>query len=77
MRGVWWRATSSITTTSASHSAIGYVTPKDKLAGRQPEIHAKKTGKSRRKRGSKFRQAAHRQKRKNHGAPAPRHKVKN
>jgi len=35
-----WRATTSTTTTSALNSAIGYITPKDMLAGRQQEIHA-------------------------------------
>jgi hypothetical protein len=37
MRGVWWGATSSITTTVRLNSAIGYVTPKEMLAGRQQE----------------------------------------
>jgi hypothetical protein len=32
-----------ITTTSAK-SAIGYITPKDVLAGRQAEIHAREIG---------------------------------
>jgi len=42
MRGVWWRATSIITTRSRLNSAIGYITPKDMLAGRQQEIHAER-----------------------------------
>ena len=40
MRGVWWRVTSSITTTCCLNSAIGYITPKDMLAGHQQEIQA-------------------------------------
>ena len=41
MRGVWFKAMLIITTTYAcTHSAIGYVTPLDMLAGRQAEIHA-------------------------------------
>ena len=40
MPGVWWRATSSITNNVRLNSAVGYITPKDMLAGRQREIHA-------------------------------------
>ena len=39
MRAGWWRATWNITTMSALNSAIGYITPKDMLAGRQQKIH--------------------------------------
>jgi putative transposase len=42
MHGGWWRATSSITTTVRLNSAVGYITPKDMLAGRQQEIHAER-----------------------------------
>ena len=42
MRGVWWRATSSITTKVRLNSATGYITPKDVLAGRQQEIHSER-----------------------------------
>jgi len=35
MRGGWWRANDV-----RLNSAVGYITPKDMLAGRQQEIHA-------------------------------------
>jgi len=35
-----WRKRSSVYNTVRLHSAIGYVTPQDMLAGRQAEIHA-------------------------------------
>jgi hypothetical protein len=36
------KATSSITTNARLNSAIGFITPKDMLAGRQQEIHAER-----------------------------------
>ena len=42
MRGGWWRATWNITKYVRLNSAIGYITPKDVLAGRQHEIHAER-----------------------------------
>jgi hypothetical protein len=45
MRGVWWRGTSSITNNLRLNSAIGFITPKDMLAGRQQEIHTERARK--------------------------------
>ena len=44
MRGVSWSTTSSIYYNVHLNSAIGYITPKDMLAGRQQEI---RTGRDR------------------------------
>ena len=60
MRGVWSRATWSITIT-AVNSASGYITPKDMLAQRQQEIHAERDRKleaARQQRQSRRQQAA-------------------
>ena len=64
MRGVWWRATSSITTKVRLNSTTGYITPKDMLAllaGRQQEIHAerdRKLAEARKQRQVRRQQAA-------------------
>ena len=42
MRSGWWRATWNITNDVRLNSAIGYITPKDMLAGRQQEMHAER-----------------------------------
>ena len=42
MRVVWCGATSRITTMFRLNSAIGYITPRDMLAGRQQKIHGER-----------------------------------
>jgi len=42
MRGVWCTATSIHYNNVRLNSAVGYIPPKDMLAGRQQEIHAER-----------------------------------
>jgi putative transposase len=42
MRGVWSMVTWDHYNNVRLNSAVGYVTPKDMLAGRQPEIYAER-----------------------------------
>ena len=42
MRDVWWRAGVERYNNVRLNSAIGYITRKDMLAGRQQEIHAER-----------------------------------
>jgi hypothetical protein len=60
MRGVWWRDVEHYNHFRLN-SAIGYITPKDMLAGRQQEIYAerdRKLGAAREQRQSRRRRAA-------------------